>query len=140
MVTISSSKTIQFGEWKFESPVYECGGHLCAVDCLRSFWSCYLAPKGSSILSDGTGKPILYSDALRLLKSCCVMAGIKKNVGMHSLRCGMATHMKNLGYSLLDIRAAGDWQSLSVLRYLSTSVEGKRDIDCAISLSFPKGL
>lgn len=89
------------------------------------------------ILSDSKGEPIRYCDALRLLKMWCEKANIKKNVGLHSLRRGMATYMKDLGYSLLDIKAAGDWQSLSVLRYLTTSVERKRDVDLAIARTFP---
>lgn len=137
IIIISRSKTIQFGQRKFEAPVCRCQGLLCAVSALRDLWGRGPQVQDSPIISDEKDEPIQYRDALRPLKDWCKKAHIDKNVGLHSLRRGMATYMKEQGFSLLDIQLAGDWQSLSVLRYLSTSSERKKNIDWEIASSFP---
>ena len=61
------------------------------------------------------------------------MAGIAKKVGFHSLRS--ATFMHKLNIPLTAIQAAGDWQSLCVLKYLTTYFQDKKDIDLFVSSS-----
>lgn len=137
-ITISRSKTIQYGQRKYECPVNFCGGPLCAVSALRDYWRLCPDSPHAPLLSNGKGAPVQYRAALGLLKKWSSKSGVGKTVGLHSLRRGMATHMKNMGFSLLDIQAAGDWQSLAVLRYLSTSAERRKDIDLTIASSLPK--
>lgn len=136
-IVIARSKTIQFGQRHYEAPVSICKGSLCAVSALRRYWSMCPAAPHCSILSDSMGTPLNYKYVLATLKRWTHKAGINKTVGMHSLRRGMATFMKDCGFSLLDIQAAGDWQSLSVLSYLSTSSARRRYIDNTIVSSFP---
>lgn len=136
-IVISRSKTIQFGQRHFETPVSYCKGELCAVTALRKYWSrCPASPIGS-ILCDESGRPMKYKYVLSTLKKWAAKAGIKKTVGLHSLRRGMATFMKDCGFSLLDIQSAGDWQSLAVLSYLSTSPDRRRHIDATTASFFP---
>lgn len=88
-----------------------CGGALRAALALRNYWRLCPGDAHSPILSDGKRMPVQYKTALGLLKKWASKAGVNKTVGLHSLRRGMATHMKELGFSLLDIQAAGDWSS-----------------------------
>ena len=54
--------------------------------------------------------------------------GLEK-ITSHSLRHGGASPMSNVQTSLIDIRNLGDWRSLSVLLYLTRSLESKIEFD-----------
>lgn len=86
-------------------------------------------------ISDTGGTGVPYRFALELLKKWCAIVCPGKDVALHSLHRGMATEMSNLGISLLDIQKAGDWQSLCVLRYLSSSLNRRLDIKKLVSNS-----
>lgn len=128
-IVIRRSKTIQYGQRKFESPITSCEGPLCEVSALKTFWGMYPAPPFAPVISSRDGKGVPYVSALYYLKAWCKEAGLARDIGLHSLKRGMATEMKNVGISLLDIQAAGDWQSLSLLRYLSSSLDRRLVID-----------
>lgn len=52
---------------------------------------------------------------------------------LHSFRRGGATALSELGVSLSDIKAIGDWKSLSVLDYLDRSNESRFRLDQRVS-------
>lgn len=133
VIIISRSKTIQFGQRNFQAPINETNDILCPCRALKRFWQKYPAPPAAPVLCDRSQKPVKYRKSLTLLKGWCRKANIMKTVGLHSLRRGMATYMRDCGFSLLDIQSHGDWQSLAVLRYLSTSSERRCSIDKSIS-------
>lgn len=83
------------------------------------------------------GSPIMYETALKKLKKWCTLAGLKKDIGFHSLRRGAATYMSIQGMSLHDIKVEGDWQSLCVLLYLASPLDQRKKIDQALVDSFP---
>ena len=80
--------------------------------------------------------PVSYGLALDWLKLWCKKANIDKDVGLHSLRRGAATHMHNLGIDLISIQRAGDWASLCVLKYLYTfDFANKLEVEKRVSSS-----
>ena len=96
-----------------------------------------VVPSGPFICNVDGGS-ISYDAALTQLKAWCKSSRIDKDVGFHSLRRGGATHMHEIGINLQDIRMAGDWQSMCVLIYLSSSPDRKLEIakKMARSLAF----
>lgn len=132
LISVYRSKTIQFQERRLQIPVCYVGGPLCIVSLLHHYFVTYPMPTDSPLLSRMVeGKVVVpsYSQALRCLKRWSLHAGIKKDIGMHSLRRGAATMMAMAGFALEDIKDRGDWRSLSVLRYLSYPLSRKITID-----------
>lgn len=132
---VPTSKTNQFRQRTFEAPVTTSNSDLCLVSQLRLYWSRFGGTKFWPVVSDKEGKPISYSLALKKLKKWCKSAGILKDVGFHSLRRGAASHMYSLGVPIHDIKVEGDWQSMAVLLYLSTSMSHRVEIDSRVSRS-----
>lgn len=99
--------------------------HLSFIDSHPSLPEAPLLsyPQGGNVI------PISYSYALPALKRWSSMAGLDKNVGLHSLRCGAATLMSLAGLNLEDIKERGDWRSLAVLSYLCYPMDRKVAID-----------
>lgn len=122
LISVNPSKTIQFSERKVLIPVCYVGGPLCFVTLLRQYISLHPAPSDSPLLSrkvDGALLQPSYSRALLCLKRWGAQAGLKKDLGIHSLRRGAATMMSMAGFALEDIKDRGDWRSTAVLRYLA---------------------
>lgn len=136
-IKIRRSKTIQFSQRHYESLISYCDGPLCIVTALKNFWSKYPTPPVEPIICDQKGQCVPYRIAIELLQKWGKVVCPNKNMGLHSLRRGMATEMKNAGVDLLDIQHTGDWQSLCVLRYLSSSLERRLYIDKRVSSTFP---
>lgn len=137
IVHIPTSKTNQFKQKEILSPISRGGGDLCVVSQLIMYWDANQGKKDSPIVPNKDGSPILYDRALKKLKKWCTMAGIKKDIGFHSLRRGAATYMSMCGVSLHDIKIEGDWQSLCVLLYLASPMEHRKEIDKMLVNSFP---
>lgn len=136
MVSVFSSKTIQYRQRCVRIPVCTGGGVLCAPTLLKSYMDEYPSFSEAPLLSyirGGKVIPVQYSSALALLKKWAEKAGLEKNVGLHSLRRGAATLMSIAGSSLEDIKDRGDWRSLAVLSYLSYPIERKVSIDKKIA-------
>lgn len=132
LVTVNRSKTIQFSERKFVIPICYVGGPLCIATLLQEYMSQYSVPGDSRLLSrliDGRLETPSYKRAPLCLKRWGVQAGLKKELGMHSLRRGAATMMSMAGFALEDIKDRGDWRSTAVLRYLAYPLPRKIDID-----------
>lgn len=96
LVRVTKSKTIQFKERIVELPVCTGGGLLCAVTLLKDYFTKFPTSKRAPILSwtvDDELITVTYPRALKLLQHWGKMAGLKKSIGMHSLRRGSATLM-----------------------------------------------
>lgn len=133
-LTVPTSKTNQFKQRTFVSPVTESLSDLCIVKQLKRYWSLFKDSEGDwPIVSELNGSPIYYEAALKMLKKWCNLARLNKDVGFHSLRRGAATHMSLLGIPLHDIKSEGDWQSMSVLLYLASPLEHRLATDLKIS-------
>lgn len=132
LIMVNRSKTIQYKERMLEIPVHYGGGNLCLATNLKMYFAKYPMPENSPILSrsvKGRLELVKYTVALRLLKGWGARAGLKKDLGMHSLRRGSATLMSLAGFQLEDIKDRGDWQSTAVLKYLSYPLGRKIHID-----------
>lgn len=132
LVTVNRSKTIQFAERKSQIPICYVGGPLCIVTLLKDFISRHPTPMNSPLLSRMCDDELIiprYDRALLCLKRWGARAGLKKELGMHSLRRGAATMMSMAGFALEDIKDRGDWRSTAVLRYLAYPLPRKIDID-----------
>lgn len=133
VTTVPTSKTNQFRQRIFEAPVTLSNIELCLVRQLKLYWARFGGTENWPIVSHRDGRPVAYSTALNKLKKWCKSAGITKDVGFHSLRRGAASHMYSLGVSIHDIKVEGDWESMAVLLYLSTSMCHRVEIDRKIS-------
>lgn len=132
---VPTSKTNQFRQRIFESPVTYSNSELCIASQLKLYWSKMGGVDTWPVVSTKNGKAISYNVALKTLKKWCAKAKITKDVGFHSLRRGAASYMYSLGLSIHDIKVEGDWQSLAVLLYLSTSMDRRIEIDKNISMA-----
>ena len=138
ILTINSSKTIQFGERSFDIPISFCDPPLCVVTLLKQ-----LLADNTKHASDflftwpfKTGAlPVNYNQALDQLKAWVTAADIDKDVGFHSLRRGAASYMHSLEIELVSIQKAGDWSSLCVLQYLTVDFNQKRKVERLVSSS-----
>ena len=54
----------------------------------------------------------------------------------HSLRRGCATSLADAGFSVPDIRNPGDWASLSVLKYISKTLDAGVELDKRLCNTF----
>lgn len=135
-LSVPTSKTNQFRQRTFITPVTESDSELCVVKQLKLYWSMFKKSDESwPIISELDGRPIYYEVALKTLKKWCNLSRLNKDVGFHSLRRGAATHMSLLGIPLHDIKSEGDWQSMSVLLYLASPLEHRLSTDLKISES-----
>lgn len=132
---VPTSKTNQFRQRIFESQVTYSNSELCIASQLKLYWSKFGGVDSWPVVSTKDGRPISYNVALKTLKKWCGKARITKDVGFHSLRRGAASYMYSLGLSIHDIKVEGDWQSLAVLLYLSTSMDRRIEIDRSISMA-----
>ena len=138
VISVNSSKTIQFGQRSFDIPVSYASKPLCVVSLLKSYLE--LHPKHDSeflftLPRKGLPYPVSYSLALDFFKSLTKQAGLSKDVGFHSLRRGSATYMHKLNIDLISIQKAGDWQSLCVLKYLSVDFSQKCEVEKLVASS-----
>lgn len=132
IVHVTKSKTVQYRERRVDIPLSRDGGPLCVVTQLLGYFQKYPMGPDAPILSKiESGKQILvkYGPALELLKRWGKMNKIEKDLGMHSLRRGGATVMSLAGLPLEDIKSRGDWQSMSVLQYLTYPLQQKIAIE-----------
>lgn len=138
---VPTSKTNQYRQREFLSPVASSESDLCLVRQLKVYWSGMELTDEFPIVSRENGNPIFYDTALKILKKWCHIARIVKEVAFHSLRRGTATYMSmgggGGGVTLHDIKMEGDWQSLSVLLYLASPMDHRRSIDAFVSSTFP---
>ena len=139
MVTVSSSKTIQYGQRLHRIPVaYAHGSPLCAVKLLKAHFKDVPSsdPNSPAFLIRLRGKtvPLQYPRLLTFLKGLLRSIGMDcERAGVHSLRRSGAAFMHACGVPLEDIRYTGDWASLSALIYLAKPISSRILTDCAVS-------
>ena len=75
-----------------------------------------------------TGSYKWYSKKLNQLCNVCNLV----KMSSHSMRRGGASLLAENGVSLIDIKNLGDWKSMSVLYYLSRSLDSKIGLDTRI--------
>lgn len=136
-LSIPTSKTDQYKQRDFKTPVTASDSQLCIVRQLKIYWQRGPQEGDVPIVSNLDGSPIYYDYALKMLKKWCQECNLHKDVGFHSLRRGAATHMSLLGISLHDIKVEGDWQSMSVLLYLASPLSHRLSIDRMVADSMP---
>ena len=126
------TKTIQFKERTLDIPFcYLPGSPFCVGSYLRQLLAMVNHHERSQL--------ICYNSSTRVVRASYSWLSMRINrmvkaLGLmsfssHSLRRGGASAMSDAGFSLLDIKNLGDWQSLSVLQYLSKSPTAKLDLD-----------
>lgn len=105
---------------------------FCVWTQLYKHFSLYPATSDTPMLLKNTSKgltPLLYRDVLRFLKESIVMLGLSPDrFGLHSLRRSGAMHLQKLGIPLYEIQMLGDWRSMAVLLYLSSTYDRKVEI------------
>lgn len=73
-----------------------------ALDMLRQYWKRYRP--GIWLFETRPGKAIAHRTIEKVFKNALVKAGIKKDIGIHSLRHSFATHLMEQGVSLSIIQ------------------------------------
>lgn len=132
IVHVTKSKTIQYRERTVDIPLTRDGGPLCVVSHLLRYFGKYPMTPDAPVLGmikEGKKRFVKYGSALSLLKKWGNASGLQKDLGLHSLRRGGATVMSLAGLPLEDIKSRGDWQSMSVLQYLSYPLQQKIAIE-----------
>ena len=126
-VCVISSKTVQFRERVHVVPVIESPiSALCPVRYLKRYIS------WSGLGPDDYLFPVSYWSYLAQIKASAQRAGLSGEFGTHSLRRGAASFLARF-LPLHDVKAYGDWRSLSVLLYLSDSYSARCSKDFEVS-------
>lgn len=141
LVSVRSTKTLQFKERVLEIPLYSVKNHIFdVVSQLRWMYSYIPAGPDQPIFWIPRGtvlKQVTYSMMLGFLKRCVTLIGLQpSDVGLHSLRRSGVTHMYAQGIPIEDIRKLGDWRSLAVLLYIASTFERKLSVEEVMAKSF----
>ena len=144
-ISVSSSKTIQYGQKIHKVPVtYSPGSPLCAATLFREH--CVEFPSADPmspafVLRRGDRVvPLTYAKLLGFLKRLMRSSGLDpERAGMHSLRRAGALYMYGLGLTIEDIRQAGDWNSMAALLYLTKPYASRIDTDRIVSRCLEAG-
>ena len=144
-VHVTFSKTIHFGQRDLIIPIP--GNQDEALDPVRHlhafFTKCPCAPE-SPAFTYSTGKcitAITYSGFTTSLKQLLKKAGLNPSLySGHSFRRGGATLLYNLGASILQIQASGDWSSQCFVRYLHISEEERLKVQALVSSAISGGV
>lgn len=128
LISVQSSKTIQFQERRHKIPLARVNGPLCAVSLLERLYRTIPAPPDLplfGVFSKNCYVPIDYKWYTKKLSCCVTSTGLAREgkYTSHSLRRGGATALAMIGVPLHDIQRRGDWKSLSVLLYLSSPLQ-----------------
>lgn len=127
---VYTSKTRRKGENVLSIPIMKTGNlGFCVWTLLSQHFTMYPAEPDSPMLCKRPAIPLLYRDVLRFLKESVSMLGISPDrFGLHSLRRSGAMHLQKLGIPLYEIQMLGDWRSMAVLLYLSSTYDRKLEI------------
>ena len=130
---VKRTKTISFREHVLTIPFFKIPGSILCVYRFVMMLLCFVKhpfqdSQFVSYVHNGTWTRATYSWFMRRLTKVCSDLGLVR-LTTHSLRRGCATSLADSGFSLLEIRNLGDWTSLSVLRYISHSLESKMELD-----------
>lgn len=131
---IRSSKTLKYRNRVLEIPLFaNVGSPLCAVRWVR--YAVMLEPADDNQpIFLCNGKPLLYRDVLSYIKTLVKFIGLDSDsVGLHSMRRSGTQFLHSIGTPMSDIKKAGDWKSMAVLMYLSSTLERKIKIEAAVA-------
>jgi site-specific recombinase XerD len=108
------------------------------LDILRQYVKMYdPAPRVYLFESEQTGKPYPIRTVQQIFYNAKKLAGIKKDVGVHSLRHSFATHLTSNGAELNAVKELLGHSSLAATQvYTHNSIERLRDIH---KKAHPKG-
>ena len=128
-VTVRRTKTICFNERVLYIPFVPIPGSIfCICHFLRLLWDRVVYPKEDTQLvgymSGGRWVRGSYGWYSKKLSKLCVRLGLDM-LSSHSMRRGGASLLAENGISLVDIKNLGDWKSMSVLFYLTRTLDSK---------------
>ena len=132
-VVVRGTKTICFKERELFIPfVPIVGSVFCLYFYLSMLWAMIDYPEGDSQLvgymKGGRYVRATYSWYSRKLSNLCNVLNLEK-LSSHSMRRGGASLLAENGVSLIDIKNLGDWRSMSVLFYLTRTLDSKIKLD-----------
>lgn len=138
VISLHSSKTIQFQDRVHKIPLAKVSGPLCAVSLLEQLYRTISASAESplfGVFNRNCYVPLDYRWYTKRLAICVKATGLNKEgkYTSHSLRRGGATALAMIGVPLHDIQRRGDWKSLSVLLYLSSPLQYRVDKEKALA-------
>ena len=133
LLSVRRSKTICFGERVLQVPFNILPDSIFCVHrfCKLLFKLVSYPDVDSQLISYMSGARCVrasYSWFSNRLTVTCARLNLVR-LTSHSLRRGCATSLADAGFSVLDIRNLGDWASLSVLHYISKTLDSKRVLD-----------
>ncbi len=142
VVTISWSKTIQFGERALSLPLFALGDHpLCPVAAYASM--VYLSPvskhSAAFVLPNPEGDliPMTYRQLQAKLKFEVAKLGYEPSqFSSHSFRRGGASWAFEAGIPAELIKLQGDWASDAYLKYLDFSFKSRSKVFAKMSSHF----
>ena len=124
-VHVTFSKTIQFCQRDLVIPIP--ANDNPALDLYRHMvmlFDTVAAPGSAPAFSFTASKFVTYDQFTKRLKLLLTSAGLSPSLySGHSFRRGGATFLHQVGGSILQIQAAGDWSSQCFTRYLYLSTE-----------------
>lgn len=134
---VHTTKTRKKGEEVLVIPINRTRSiGFCVYSLLSRHVVLYPAAKHSPLLLKPSPKgsvPLLYRDVLGFLKQEIKNLGLSSDrFGLHSLRRSGAMYLQRLGVPLHEIQLLGDWRSMAVMLYLSSSFERKVDIQSLV--------
>ena len=140
-VHVTFSKTIQFGQRDLIIPIP--GNEDAALDPVRHLHALFElcpCPQDSPAFTYSATSCITYSAFTTSLKQLLQKAGHNPSLfSGHSFRRGGATLLYNLGATILQIQASGDWSSQCFARYLHISEEERLKVQTMVSSALSGG-
>lgn len=123
---VHTTKTRRKGEETLIIPIYRTSNRaFCVWQLLYEHFCLFPGQPDSPLLLKGS-QPLLYTDVMKFLKNCVTLIGLDQNsVGLHSLRRSGAMYLQSIGIPLYEIQLLGDWKSMAVLYYLSSTFDRK---------------
>ena len=128
-VVVRRTKTISYKERVLEIPFVPVRGSMfCVYTFVQLLFSMLDYPGSDSQLVGYMGRGgytrCSYGWYCKKLSNLCTVLKLEK-MSSHSMRRGGASLLAEAGVSLIDIKNLGDWKSMSVLYYLSRTMDSK---------------
>ena len=140
-ISITFSKTIQFGQRDLVIPIPSNSNP--ALDLYRhlvNLFDTVDAPPSAPAYSFSKSSYMNYKSFTDRLKVLLSSSGLSPNLySGHSFRRGGASYLHQVGGSVLQIQAAGDWSSQCFTRYLYLSTEERLRAQHLISSALSTG-
>ena len=133
VLSVHRTKTISFKERVLVIPF---NSLPCSIFCVQRFVSLLLSmvhfpSRNSQLISYMIGSRFVrgtYTWFSKKLSGLCDNLQLE-HVSSHSLRRGGASALGDAKFTLLQVKDMGDWNSLSVLQYVTKTMDAKRSLD-----------